>query len=169
MRAWPALRTGLLRAAGTDQQSPKERQLPQRSQIHSNAPPPVQRYCRSAAGARGSDATDAPVRLPRRIGQLGELRRQARSKNGEMMRYSWFHVLEVVQVLAWSVLSQIVGKVFKLRKLWGRFEKESFQPICVSWRDRLSRNESFYQRDQIVECHRGKLPNFVSSSSLPPP
>jgi len=29
----------------------------------------AQRYCRSAAGARGSAATDAPVRLQRRVGQ----------------------------------------------------------------------------------------------------
>jgi hypothetical protein len=30
----------------------------------------VQRYCRSAAGARGSEATDAPVRLQRLVGRL---------------------------------------------------------------------------------------------------
>ena len=30
----------------------------------------AQRYCRSAAGARGSEATDAPVRLQRRVGRL---------------------------------------------------------------------------------------------------
>lgn len=52
-------------------------------------------------------------------GGLGSsrLRKQARSQNSEMVRHSWFHVLEVVQVVASSVLSQIVGKVFTPRKL----------------------------------------------------
>ena len=36
----------------------------------SSEPSAVQRYCRSAAGARGSEATDAPVRLQRPVSQV---------------------------------------------------------------------------------------------------